>query len=229
MPDIAIDVAACDNAKNQLVDFGRRLVSDRLSIGTSGNLSVRVGEVVAITPSSRSYHDIGVENICLVDLDGVKLEGEGNVSSEWPMHSLIYKNTNASAVVHTHSPDVVALSATCSELPAIHYAIASLGGPIRVVNYQRFGSDALAQEVLTALKSRSAAILQNHGGITYGASLSQAYDRALLLEWLANVYRLSLQFGSPRILTSEELAEVLAEVERRRYGGYAPVSPAPDL
>lgn len=229
MPDLAIDVVACEQAKSQLVDFGRRLVADRLSIGTSGNLSVRVGEVIAITPSSRSYHDIGVENICLVTLDGTKLEGDGTVSSEWPMHSLIYKNTNAAAVVHTHSPDVVALSTTCLELPAIHYAIASLGGPISVVKYQRFGSDALAGDVLTALTSRSAAILQNHGGITYAASLSQAYDRALLLEWLANVYRLSLQYGSPRILNSDELAEVLAEVDRRRYGGFSPASPSPEV
>lgn len=213
----AVDVGARENAKRDLVSYCRRFKGDRLSIGTSGNLSVRVGDVVAITPGSLSYDDVEPEDVCIVTFDGSKIEGDGKVSSEWPMHQLIYANTNAQAVVHTHSPEVVALSAACSELPAIHYAIANLGGPVRVVDYERFGSDLLANGVLVALESRTAAILQNHGGVTYGSSLVQAYDRSLLLEWLASVYRLSLQFGSPRILSDTELAEVSAEVQRRRY------------
>jgi L-fuculose-phosphate aldolase len=208
---------ACDTAKRDLAYYCRRFKADGLSIGTSGNLSVRVGEVVAITPGSHSYDDIQPEDMCVVTLDGTKIQGEGMVSSEWPMHQSIYANTNAAAIVHTHSPEVVALSTVCTELPAIHYAIANLGGPVRVVEYRRFGTNELAEGVLNALSSRSAAILQNHGGVTSGSNLVQAYDRSLLLEWLAGVYRLSLQFGEPRILTEGELAEVSAEVKRRRY------------
>lgn len=212
-----VDVEACENAKRELVAYCRRLRGDHLSVGTSGNLSVRVGELVAITPGSHSYDDIEPENICLVELDGSKVEGDGKVSSEWPMHHSIYANTDAQSIVHTHSPEVVALSATCSELPAIHYAIANLGGAVRVVEYKRFGSELLAEEVVTALESRTAAIMQNHGGVTFGSNLAQAYERSLLLEWLSGVYRRSLQFGTPRILSDSELAEVSAEVQRRRY------------
>lgn len=215
------DTPELDDAKRELVDRCRRLGPDGLSIGTSGNLSIRVGEWVAITPGSRAYSEIEVDNICVVALDGTKVDGDGVVSSEWPMHSIIYANTDAQAIVHTHTPEVVALSTTCLELPAIHYAIASLGGPVRVVKYSRFGSDELAKGVVDALESRTAAIIQNHGSVTYGANLTDAYNRALLLEWLSEVYRLALQYGEPRILSADELEDVTAEIVRRRnYGGF---------
>ncbi|MGB8195866.1 MAG: class II aldolase/adducin family protein [Acidimicrobiales bacterium] len=222
MSSDSFDRDACDAAKRELAHYCRRFKGDGLSIGTSGNLSVRVGDVVAITPGSHSYDDIQPDDMCVVTLDGSKVEGDGMVSSEWPMHQSIYANTKATAVVHTHSPEVVALSTVFSELPAIHYAIANLGGPVRVVEYRRFGSTQLAEGVLDALSSRTAAILQNHGGVTCGSNLVQAYDRSLLLEWLAGVYRLALQYGDPRILTEGELAEVSAEVKRRRYFGSEP-------
>src|SRR5215469_18193437 len=82
-----------------------------------------------------------------------------------------------------------ALSATCGELPAVHYAITSLGGPVRVAAYTRFGSAGLADAAVAALEGRQAAILQNHGAVCHGPTLAAAYDRAVLLEWLARVYR----------------------------------------
>jgi len=120
--------------------------------------------------------------------------------------------------VHTHSPEVVALSASRPELPAIHYAITGLGGPVRVAPYVRFGSAGLAEAATKALDGRSAVILRNHGAVTYGRDLAQAYDRALLLEWLARTYRLALSYGEPATLSAAELDEVTAESRRRRYG-----------
>ena len=114
------------------------------------------------------------------------------------MHLAIYAATKAAAVVHTHSPEVVALSASRPELPAIHYAITGLGGPVRVAPYVRFGSEGLAAAAVEALDGRSAVILRNHGAVTYGRDLAQAYERALLLEWLARTYRLALSYGNPR-------------------------------
>jgi L-fuculose-phosphate aldolase len=215
------DAQALDGAKQELVEYGRRLVTDGLAFGSAGNLSVRVGDVVVITPTSMPYDAIVHDDLCVVAPDGTKLAGHGTISSEWPMHWQVYASTDAGAVVHTHSPEVIALSATCEELPAIHYAIARVGGPVRVVPYTRFGSDDLALGARTAMDGRSAAILQNHGAITYGATLAEAYDRAALLEWLAGIYRRALGYGKPRLLTTEELDEVVAEVRRRRYGAAA--------
>jgi L-fuculose-phosphate aldolase len=202
----------------EIVRYARRLGPDGLAVGTAGNLSVRVGDHVVVTPSGASYESMRPEDVCVVRLDGTKVSGRGEVSSEWPMHHEVYVTTDARAVVHTHSTEVVALSATLEVLPAVHYAIVALGGPVRVAPYARFGSVDLARAVGTALAGRSAAILENHGALTYGETLERAYERALLLEWLCGVYRRSLSYGVPRILTGVELDAVWEEMRRRRYG-----------
>jgi L-fuculose-phosphate aldolase len=208
--------------RTELVRYGNRLLADGLSVGSAGNLSVRVGDTVAITPSGVAYPEMADADICPVTLAGVPLAadsaGREAPSSETPMHLAIYAATGAGAVVHTHSPEVIALSAARRELPAIHYAITGLGGPVRVAPYVRFGSDALAEAAVAALDGRTAVILRNHGAVTYGADLAQAYQRALLLEWLARTYRLALSYGEPAVLSAAELDEVAAESRRRRYG-----------
>jgi L-fuculose-phosphate aldolase len=127
-------------ARAQLVSYSARLLDDGLAVGSAGNISVRAGDIVAITPSGVSYGDMRPGDVCLVTLDGTLLDDTGydapeTPSSETPMHLAIYAATSAAAVVHTHSPEVVALSAARSELPAIHYAITGLGGPVRVAPY----------------------------------------------------------------------------------------------
>jgi L-fuculose-phosphate aldolase len=217
-PDQPGSAAALSAARDELVGYSARLLDDGLAVGSAGNLSVRVGDVVAITPSGISYRELRPADICLVSPSGDELDAPETPSSETPMHLAIYAATTAAAVVHTHSPEVIALSAGRAELPAIHYAIGNLGGPVRVARYVRFGSAGLAAAAVEALEGRSAVILQNHGAVTCGASLQQAYDRALLLEWLARTYRLALAYGEPRILSAAELADVAAETRRRRYG-----------
>ena len=207
-------------ARAQLVSYSARLLDDGLAVGSAGNMSVRTGDQIAITPSGISYAEMRPEDVCLVTLDGAEPAEtvQETPSSETPMHLAIYAATKAGAVVHTHSPEVIALSAAREELPAIHYAITGLGGPVRVAPYVRFGSAGLAAAAVKALDGRSAVILRNHGAVTYGRDLAQAYDRAVLLEWLARTYRLALSYGEPAILSAAELDEVSAESRRRRYG-----------
>jgi L-fuculose-phosphate aldolase len=205
-------------ARAQLAGYSVRLLADGLAVGSAGNISVRLGDVVAITPSGISYHQMRPEDICLVATDGTELANAETPSTETPMHLAIYAQTKAGAIVHTHSPEVIALSAGRTELPAIHYAITGLGGPVRVAPYVRFGSAGLARAAVEALDGRSAVILRNHGAVTHGRDLAQAYDRALLLEWLARTYRMALSYGEPATLTAAELDEVTAETRRRRYG-----------
>jgi L-fuculose-phosphate aldolase len=209
-------------ARAQLVSYSNLLLADGLAVGSAGNLSVRAGDVVAITPSGIPYAELRPADVCLVTLDGTQLAGQNEPpetpSSETPMHLAVYAATDAAAVVHTHSPEVIALSAVRPELPAIHYAITELGGPVRVAPYVRFGSAELAAAAIEALSGRTAVILRNHGALTYGRDLAQAYDRAMLLEWLARTYRLALSYGEPAVLSAAELDQVSAEMQRRRYG-----------
>lgn len=203
----------------RILACGRQMLRDGLVLGTAGNISVRVPSGVVITPSSVPYDEIAIEDLCLLDIEGEQVDGRGRPSAETPMHLSIYREAGAGAIVHTHSPMAVSVSTVVDELPAIHYAIAQLGGEdVRVAAYERFGSDALAGATLAALAGRSAALLRNHGTVAYGSSLDRAYHRARLLEWLCDVYWRARAIGEPTILSGEQLDEVVAEAQRRRYG-----------
>jgi L-fuculose-phosphate aldolase len=200
--------------------FGRRMTGDRLVVGTSGNLSIRVGDLLAVTPAGHAYETLTPELVCVQDLDGTPVEGELAPTSELPFHQLIYAHTDAAAVVHTHSTAATVVSTVVEELPTIHYILAEMGGPIRVVPYATFGSQELAEHVVAAIEGRSGVLLANHGAITYGPTIEVAYDRALYLEWVAEVWLRahSLAPGfTPRILGDAEMAEVYAKI-RGSYG-----------
>ena len=204
--------------RESLVEYGRRMVHDGLVDGVSGNLSARAGDLIAITPSGVPYQDMAPADICLVrPADGSTAAG-GRPSTETPMHLAVYRATDAAAIVHTHSPFVVALSTVLDELPAVHYAMAGLGGLVRVTPYARFGTQKLADSAVAALRGRTAVILRNHGALAYGATLGQAYDRARTLEWLASVYWHARMAGRPRTLTAAQLDEVWEATRAIRYG-----------
>lgn len=205
-----------ERERSELVDCARRLEHDDLALGTSGNLSVRVGDLVAITPSGVEYDKLTPELVCVVQRDGTPVETEAKVSTELPMHLAVYDATDATAVVHTHPPYATVLSTVIDELPPIHYLIAFEGGPVRVAPYAMPGSEELAKSVIVGLEDRSAVLLQNHGALTIGPSLESAYFRSWLLEWLCSLYYRALLAGEPRVLSPEELSAV--EEMLRDYG-----------
>jgi L-fuculose-phosphate aldolase len=225
--DTAEGVSLAD--REDLVAYARRMAPDDLAPGTSGNLSVRRGELMAITPSGMPYERITPADICLVRIwDAAPLSGP-RPSTETPMHLALYQASHATAIVHTHSPFVVALSTVLDELPAVHYAMADLGGPVRVAPYVRFGTDQLAANAAAALAGRSAVILRNHGALTCGPTLARAYERARTLEWLARVYWYARLAGTPQTLSESALTEVSDAVRALRYGetGAPGAAPAP--
>jgi len=212
----ARQVSQADRA--DLAAFARRMAGDGLAEGTSGNLSLRRRDMIAITPSGLPYERMGPADICLVRLaDGAPQPGP-RPSTETPMHLAVYRATGAGAIVHTHSPFVVALSTVLDELPAVHYAMADLGGIVRVAPYARFGTPELAEGAVAALAGRSAVILRNHGALAFGPDLARAYGRAATLEWLARVYWYARLAGSPQTLTAAALTEVSDAMTELRYG-----------
>jgi L-fuculose-phosphate aldolase len=209
-------VSAADRA--ELVAYARRMAPDDLAPGMSGNLSVRRGGVMAITPSGMPYERMGPADICLVRTSDDALLSGPRPSTETPMHLALYRASEAAAIVHTHSPFVVALSTVLDELPAVHYAMADLGGPVRVAPYARFGTAGLAAAAAGALAGRNAVILRNHGALSCGPTLARAYERARTLEWLARVYWYARLAGTPQTLSEGALTEVSDAVRALGYG-----------
>ena len=207
--------AELDGARAAVAACGRRLAEAGLVVGSAGNVSTRVGDRVAITPSGVPYHRIGAGDVCVLDLDGRHLDGPPRPSSETPLHLAVYAGTDAKAVVHHHGASSAAVSTVLEELPPVHYAVTLLGGAPRVAEYATFGTPELARAVLAALRDRTAALMRNHGAVAHAGTLDAAYDRAHLVEWLCEVYERAVRLGTPRVLTDDELADVV----RRRAEG----------
>lgn len=187
----------------------------------SGNVSARWGEGLLITPSGLPYAQTTPEDLIHLSLDGVVLAGSRKPSSEWPFHTAIYKaRPDAQAIVHTHSPRATALSCARRGIPAFHYMIALCGGAdVRCADYATFGSPELAENAVTALAGRKAALLANHGVIALGGSLAGAHQIAAEVENLAGQYLDILAAGlAPVILDEAEMARVSA-----KFAGYGKV------
>jgi L-fuculose-phosphate aldolase len=196
-----------------LVEYCLRMQADDLTVGTSGNLSVRSGHLIAITPSGVVYDDLTPEAICVIDLDGNVVEADLDPSSEVPMHTSVYRATDAGAVVHSHPMYCTALSVTMDEVPPVHYMLALLGGPVRVAPYARFGSPELADGSVAAMADRTGVLLRNHGATTYGDTLAKAYTRSIYLEWVCKLYHQAKLIGEPTLLSAEQLDEVAKVID----------------
>ena len=206
------------SARGHVAAAARRLASEGLVLGTAGNISERFGELVAITPTGGRLEELAPEHVSVIDLDGGHVDGELEATSELMLHLGIYERYGAGGVVHTHSRMATALSCVLDEVPVVHYGMLGLGGSVRVAPYATFGTPELAEATLDALEGRNAALMANHGAITYGGDAQGAVEAALLLEWACSVYWHASALGTPRLLGETEQQAVIDAVTERRYG-----------
>jgi L-fuculose-phosphate aldolase len=178
--------------------------------GTSGNVSVRTDEGFLITASGVPYKKMKPVHVVEMDLDG-GYRGEFLPSTEWRMHMDIYKaRPEAKAIVHTHSTFATALSCLRKDIPAFHYMIGVTGGAtLRVSDYAEFGTQALSDTMLKAMKDRTACLLANHGQIVFGPSLERALWLAGEIETLCKQYWAACLAGAPVILDEKQMNAVL--------------------
>ncbi|HEX4702025.1 MAG TPA: class II aldolase/adducin family protein [Pseudonocardiaceae bacterium] len=188
--------------------YGRRMVADRLVVGTSGNISVRSGDLIAVTPTGVDYTDLTPESIVVLDRAGRLVDGALTPTSETPLHLALYQGRPIGAVVHTHSVHATAASMLTEHLPPVHYLLAIFGGAVKVATYATFGTPELAASAVDALGDGFGCLLANHGAVTVGGNLAAAYDRAVQLEWLCQVWLTARAAGNPRHLPPGELARV---------------------
>ncbi|KAF4410548.1 MULTISPECIES: class II aldolase/adducin family protein [Streptomyces] len=209
------------DAWRELVATARRTARDGLVVGTSGNVSLRVGDTVLVTPSGVPYDRLGPADAVAVDLAGRQVTGTLKPTSELPLHLAVHREgrSGTEAVVHTHAVHATAVSTLVTELPLVHYTAAALGGPVRVAPYALYGSDELARHTLDALRDRTGCLLRNHGTVTCGATLDQAYDRTAQLEWMCRVWLAarSVPGLEPSLISAGQLREV-----SEKLAGYGP-------
>ena len=196
--------------RHELCAVGRRLAETGLVTGASGNISVRRGDLVAVTPAGMMLDRVEPADCPVVNLSSQLVEGEWAPSSETPMHLALYEATPAAAIVHTHSTYAAVVATTMSELPPVHYNTLLLGGVVKVAEYATYGTPELAENVRRAMEGgKRAALMANHGGVAIGRDLDEAFENARLLEWLCGVYVRAKMIGEPRVLTDAELAKVV--------------------
>src|SRR6516225_5658538 len=207
-----------EQARDDVVRTCREMAAAGLVVGTSGNVSARAGDLVAVSPSGVDYAELTVGMVGVHRLDGTPVEAPLRPTSEMPLHLGVYAATGAAAIVHTHSVAATALSTLADELPAIHYQVAMFGGPVAVAAYATYGSQELADHVVAALRDRTACRMANHGAVTTGPDLRSALAGSRYLEWLCEVSLRALAVSrsgrrtGPRLLPAHEIALVAGQL-----------------
>ena len=206
-----------DREKRQsIIDACLRMNVSGINQGTSGNISLRHGEGMLITPTSTPYEAMKPEHIVYMHLDG-NHDPSQRPSSEWRFHRDILKaRPEVQAIVHAHPPYSTMLAIMGMEIPPVHYMVAVAGGDtIRCAPYATFGTQELSEHAVRALEGRLACLLEHHGMIAVGPSLPKAMWLAVEVETLARQYHGCLQIGTPPLLSKEEIEKV-----RLRMAGY---------
>lgn len=180
-----------------LVAHGRRLVERGYVVGSDGNLSARAGTGMLITPSALAYDRLRPEDIVRVEGDGSWDPAGRPPSSERAVHAAVYAaRPDVQAVIHAHPVYACVLAVAGQALPALlDEAEPVLGGAVEVAQHVASGDPALGAAAVRALGSRHAVILANHGTVTVGLDLEQAFYRLEVLERAAQVYVLARQLG----------------------------------
>ena len=206
--------------REALVDYGKKLSLEGLCPGTSGNLSVYDPDsgLMAITPSGLNYFETCPEDIVITDLSGNIADGGRRPSSELNLHAAFYRaKPEARSVVHTHSVFCTTLGILGEPIRAVHFMIGAANSrEIPLAPYVTFGTQELAETAVRFCGGSKAVLLANHGLVTCGGSLADAFELAVTLEYVAQLQYRARCAGSPNVLDDEQ---VDAAIERfRSYG-----------
>ena len=218
----ARDARAEAELRQQIVDTALEMERLGINQGTSGNVSARCRDGLLITPSGVPCAALTRDRIVWMPLDVREddpLFEAHRPSSEWRFHrDILRARPDVSAVVHTHSNAATALAIHGRGIPAHHYMVAAAGGnSIRCAPYATFGSQALSDHALEALRDRLACLLAHHGVIALGRDLARTLWLANEVEVLAKQYLLACQLGEPPLLSDAQMDEVI-----EKFKGYGP-------
>ena len=207
--------------KKLIVDTGRELYKQNLTIGTWGNISVLDPEsdLVYIKPSGMDYNEINLEDVIVVSKQGKIIDGFRKPSIEMPMHLSIYNaRKDVRAIVHYHPIYSSVLAVTGFSLPGIcEDFVQIVGEKVLCAKYALPGSDELAKNAVASLGNRKAVFLLNHGTLCVGKDMKEAMKVCYVVEKTAHIYILSKSIGKCRIIPEEDI-KIMQNIAKNSYG-----------
>src|ERR1700704_3020589 len=214
--------------RREMVLFGQMLHQRGYVAATDGNLSVRLDdERIMVTPTSMSKSMLRASDMVVVDLEGNRLAGKRNVSSEIAMHLLIYRlRPDVQGVVHAHPPTATGFAAAGLALnqPLVCEVVIGLGS-IPLAKYGTPGTPELTAALEPLVPQYDALLMSNHGVVAYGADLHHAYMKMETVEHFAKIALVTHLLGQQKPLGSEELGKLMAA--RSKYQGSRSAAPLP--
>ncbi len=205
--------------REKVVEYGKKLVSAKLTKGTGGNISIfnRDKGLLAISPSGLEYENIKPQDVVIMSLDGDIIDGVRTPSSEFLLHKIFYENRgDISAMVHTHSRYATTLACLNWGLPAVHYMVAVAGLDVKCARYATFGTRELALNAYEAMVDRKAVLLANHGLLAGDITIEKAFNISEEIEYCAELYYRAKSIGEPTILDNEEMSKMIEKF--KSYG-----------
>ncbi len=200
--------------REDVVKYGRKLITAGLTKGTGGNISILNRELglMAISPSGIDYFETAADDVVVMDLTGKVVDGRRKASSEYELHRIFYvRRQDIDAVVHTHSVYATVLATLRQPLPAASYLVAYSGLDVRCAEYASFGTTELAERTFDAMNERFAVLMANHGLLTGSKDILNAFNIAEQIEYCAEVYVKARAIGDPVILDQKEMEKMIVK------------------
>jgi L-fuculose-phosphate aldolase len=226
-------MTAADDIKlrQDIVEVGRRMYARGYTASNDGNISVRLdARRLLMTPANVCKGFMTPQMMCITDLEGKKLEGDRNPSSEMQMHLEVYRQRpDVTAVVHAHPPIATgfAVAGIALDRAVLAEVITTLGS-VPIADYATPSTTELPAAVRRYIKAHDGMLLANHGALTVGADLFSAYYKMETIEHFAKISFVARMLGGERLLSRQEVERL--QGLRGRYGiaAPAPICPDPD-
>lgn len=202
--------------REEIVEYGKKLLTSGLTKGTGGNLSIydRESGLIAISPSGIDYFQTRPEDVVILNINGEKVDGDKVPSSEFELHRIFYeRRKDLDAIIHAHTMFATTIACLNWNLPPVHYMIALAGKDVRCAKYATFGTMELAENAFEAMEDRKAVLLANHGLLAGANDLLNAFNITEEIEYCAEIYYRTKCIGEPVILPDEEMSLMLKKFE----------------
>lgn len=197
-----------EEKRRELTEICHLLYECNLVTATDGNVSVRVSEKhILLTPSGKNKGFLKPEEMLVVDLNGCVIEGEGKASKEFPMHRAVYlERRDVGAVVHTHPVYATAFALAGKNIPEDHLIETRMMlKKVALAGYATPGTLEMAEVIAPFIANTNAILLQNHGALTVGRDLMDAFNKMEVLESIAKTIIMSKLIGKPVLISQENL------------------------